>query len=168
MVEEWRATHHPHYEVSNLGRVRSCAPRGGDVRKGKPTVPTIPRILKPGATSTGYPSVAFGRKHGSQNVHVLVAVAFLGPIPPKQEVRHKDDNPANARADNLEYGTRTQNILDAVERGRWSHSKKLTSEQVLAIRDRALTESQASLAREYRVCHAAVWAIVHRRTWRHV
>jgi hypothetical protein len=104
MQEEWRPTHHPDYDVSNLGRVRSRA-RGGL------------RILRPGRSSSGYWSVAFGRGK-SQSVHVLVAAAFIGPCPPGQECRHKDDNRANARADNLEYGKRIDNIHDMILRGR--------------------------------------------------
>lgn len=119
-IEEWRVTHHPDYEVSNLGRVRSWAPQGGNVRHGKPSRPKQPRLLKPGIASHGYPTVSFGRGYGSQCVHRLVATAFLGPCPEGQECRHKDDNRANAKADNLEYGTRLQNVQDMMARkGHW-------------------------------------------------
>jgi hypothetical protein len=104
-IEEWRATWHAHYDVSNLGRVRSVA-RG------------TARILKPGRSSSGYWSVSFGRKAGSQSVHVLVAAAFIGPKPAGCEVRHKDDDRSNACADNLEYGKRIDNVHDMMLRGR--------------------------------------------------
>lgn len=131
MTEEWRPTHHPSYEVSNLGRVRSSAPVGGNMKSrhtglnlSKP--PKAPRLLKPGRSSSGYWSVSFGRISGSQSVHVLVASAFLGICPKGQECRHKDDDRTNARADNLEYGTRQDNVNDMMTRGRsrWSNRAK--------------------------------------------
>lgn len=118
-IEEWRPTHHPAYDVSNLGRVRSRAPRGGNMRNGKPSIPEEPRILKPGLASHGYPTVSFGRLK-SQLVHRLVATAFLGPCPAGQECRHKDDDRTNPCADNLEYGTRQDNVDDMMtRRGHW-------------------------------------------------
>lgn len=106
MIEEWRPTHHPDYDVSNLGRVRSRA-------RGKNNY-----ILKPGIASHGYPTVNFGRNN-SVCVHRLVAAAFLGPCPPKMECRHKDDNRANPRANNLEWGTRADNVRDMLTRNRY-------------------------------------------------
>jgi NUMOD4 motif. len=120
LVEEWRPTHHPDYDVSNLGRVRSRA-RG-----------TI-QILKPGRSSSGYWSVSFGRNN-SQSTHVLVAAAFIGPCPEGQEVRHKDDNRANPISSNLEYGTRKENIADMIKRGRQTYRFKLTPEQQEQVR----------------------------------
>ena len=122
--ECWMFTWHPHYEVSNFGRVRSWAPRGGNVRGKKPKIPVSPRLLKPGRSSSGYLTVAFGRGH-SQCVHVLVAAAFLGLKPEGCEVRHKDDNRENPRLLNLEYGTRQDNVNDMMARNRyWSPKRR--------------------------------------------
>lgn len=116
-MEQWRKTDHPDYEVSNLGRVRSWAKRHP---LHKPV--TEPRLLRPGIASNGYPTVCFGRGD-TRSVHVLVAAAFLGPIPAGQEVRHKDDDRANPRATNLEYGTRQDNVDDMMRRkGHWRHA----------------------------------------------
>lgn len=168
MLEEWRPTYHPDYDVSNLGRVRSRAPQGGDMRNRTtgPSRPKTPRILKPGRSSSGYWSVSFGREHGSQSTHVLVATAFLGPCPKGQEVRHKDDDRSNSRWDNLEYGTRTQNILDAVERGRFrGRFKTLSVGEVKEIRHRySKGETQSSLAKHFDVYARLIWGIVHGRT----
>jgi hypothetical protein len=117
VVEEWRPTAHPDYDVSNLGRVRSRAPQGGNMIHGKPSRPKTPRILKPGIASHGYPTVCFGRGN-TISVHVLVAAAFVGPCPVGCEVRHKDDDRENPKADNLEYGTRRDNVWDMINRGR--------------------------------------------------
>lgn len=117
--ETWKPTHNPYYDISNLGRVRSWHLNGGNTKDpNRPKRRKTPVLLRPGIASHGYPTVSFGRKEGSQCVHVLVAAAFVGPCPDGQEVRHKDDNRANPRADNLEYGTRQDNVNDMMARGR--------------------------------------------------
>lgn len=57
-------------------------------------------------------------------VHQLVARAFIGPCPPGLEVRHKDGNPANNHIDNLEYGTRADNMQDRLNHGNNPHRNK--------------------------------------------
>ncbi len=114
MTEEWRVTSDAAYEVSDWGRVRSYATVGSRLGTRQQT----PRILRVGSCSYGYPHVRLGRRK-CFNVHVLVALAFLGPCPPGQEVRHKDDDTRNPRAENLEYGTRKDNVQDAIQRGRF-------------------------------------------------
>lgn len=109
------------YEVSDLGQVRSVdrswrqkSKSGSDYlhkKKGK--------LLRPGIGGNGYPTVVLGRKAGSKTVHSLVAASFLGPCPIGQEVRHRNGDRADPRLSNLEYGTRSQNIKDAVAHGTW-------------------------------------------------
>ena len=114
MKEEWRPTHHPDYDVSNLGRVRSRAPMG------RPDIsqrPKEPRILKPVYPSHGYACVNFGEGN-SQRVHRLVLIAFVGLCPPGSEALHADDNPRNPALYNLSWNTHRQNLQDAVRRGR--------------------------------------------------
>lgn len=156
-LEEWRPTWHPHYEVSNLGRVRSWARlwRSGE-----------PRILRPGIGSHGYPTVVFGRQHGSQSVHVLVAAAFIGPKPEGQEVRHRDDDRTNPRADNLEYGTRHQNCVDMMVRERRHYT--LNPEKVREIREMLPHYSIREIAAEYRVDKVTINRIAKGEGWAHV
>jgi hypothetical protein len=116
VVEEWRPVPgFPNYEVSSEGRVRSLdhvvwgGPRAGFyTKKG--------RMLRPGAASHNYPTVVLGRGN-TRTVHSLVAEAFIGPYPPGQEVRHKDGDRSNPRLENLEYGTRADNVRDAIRHG---------------------------------------------------
>jgi hypothetical protein len=55
----------------------------------------------------------------------LVAEAFHGKCPPGQEVRHwPDRNPFNNAANNLVYGTRSQNTLDSVQHGTHHETRK--------------------------------------------
>lgn len=173
-VETWRATHHPDYDVSNLGRVRSRA-RG----------PL--RILKSAPNSQGYLQVVFGRRD-SQKIHRLVAAAFIGPCPIGQEVRHKDDNPGNARWDNLEYGTRSQNRMDCVLRGRDRSPKgedsalatQLTNAKARRIKEeiaalpfvgksnRRPKGSLSGIAADWGVSAALIHDMAYGRCWRHV
>lgn len=110
MSEEWRdiSGYEGAYQVSDLGRVRG--PRG--------------RILRAGIASHGYPTVCLGRGN-TRTVHSLVARAFLGPTPEGHEIRHKDGARTNAALANLHFGTRTENILDAVRQGTWMTPKRL-------------------------------------------
>lgn len=97
------------YEVSSAGDVRRLAGGRGSRRS----------VLK-GRLSTGssdtwrtrYLKVALhwnGKRHDTP-VHHLVAEAFLGPRPLGLEINHRDGNPQNNRADNLEYVTHSENV----------------------------------------------------------
>ena len=114
----------PAYEVSTLGRVRSLPQRRRQMSRWGTYYwhSTKGKLLKPGIASNGYPTVAIGRGN-TRTVHSLVAEAFIGPYPEGCEVRHKDGDRENPKLDNLEYGSRTDNIFDAVNHGSW-HSKR--------------------------------------------
>jgi len=60
-------------------------------------------------------------------VHQLIAATFIGPCPSGQEVRHKNGIYHDNRASNLEYGTRSQNVLDSVIHGTYrNHNAEKT------------------------------------------
>lgn len=113
-AETWRpvVTHPGLYEVSDLGRVRSCA---RTVRRGCCLVRLRRRLLAqvPGGRALNYRRVMLDcqpRRHAY--VHHLVAEAFLGPRPPGLLVLHRDDDGSNNRADNLRYGDGDENQMD--------------------------------------------------------
>lgn len=92
----------PGYEVSSLGRVRSWRQHGTQ------------RIKASRPDSLGYRRVDLYR-HGRKvtaSVHALVAEAFHGRRPDGLQVRHLDGNPANNEAENLAYGTASENNRD--------------------------------------------------------
>jgi len=97
---------YPNYQISDRGTVRG--PRG---------------VLKPWLQKRGgYPAVRLSKgTYASQKnwcVHTLVANAFLGPKPTsKHEVCHRDSNPTNNRVSNIYWGTRADNVRDAMNRG---------------------------------------------------
>lgn len=61
-----------------------------------------------------YPSISIGRANGKVRVHRLQAFQLFGEeiYKPTIEVRHKDDDSKNFRADNLILGTHVQNSFD--------------------------------------------------------
>ena len=97
------------YEVSNIGRVRSLARivECNDGRKRK----IKDRTLKGSRNSGGYYGITL-HKDGctkSVNIHRIVAEAFVPNPLEKEEVNHKDENPGNNHASNLEWVTAKEN-----------------------------------------------------------
>ena len=71
-------------------------------------------------------------------VHRLISWAFLGKQEKGIEVRHINGNGLDNRIGNLCYGTKSQNMIDAINQGTFSMGEihpccKLTTEQVLEI-----------------------------------
>jgi len=121
----------------------------------------------------GYLTVGLHKdgKQYTKKVHQLVAAAFLGPCPEGQEVRHKNSNPSDNRADNLTYGTRSDNERDKIangtsNRGTGNGRAKLSPAEVLAIRndDRGRNE----IAAEYNVSISTIYRIQTRQNWNHI
>lgn len=52
-----------------------------------------------------------------EKIHRLVLESFVGPCPLGNECRHLNGNPMDNRLDNLKWGTRSENQLDAVQHG---------------------------------------------------
>lgn len=62
-------------------------------------------------------TVKIDGKKISQNIHVLVAEAFLGLRPKGQQINHIDGNKLNNSVDNLEYISPKLNIKHSFEMG---------------------------------------------------
>ena len=119
MSERWRPIFNfPAYMVSDQGRVYSHR---------------MQKYLRPGIASNGYPTVALGRGN-TRTLHSLVAEAFIGLCPKGQEVRHRDGIRANPKLSNLRYGTRRDNILDAIAHGT-RNSKTVNPAKALETKD---------------------------------
>jgi hypothetical protein len=119
MSEEWRPVpdYEGLYEISSYGQVRTV-PRQITRRNGRKfTVRACLRKLVP--NRYGYLTVRLSNQgiHLPREIHALVAIAFNGPRPPGMDVRHLDGDKLNNARENLAYGTRTENILDAVAHG---------------------------------------------------
>lgn len=111
------------YEVSDQGHVRSLdrTIEYVDGRSGK-TCTRFAKgvVLKPGAAKSGHLHVVLCG--ATRTVHSLVADAFIGPRPDEYEVRHINGQPADCRATNLEYGTRSDNTEDSKRHGTHFHA----------------------------------------------
>ena len=122
MTEEWRAIagHEGAYEVSNLGRVRSLErlSRGGRRIGG--------RDLKLVRGSGGYLQVNLYGASGPRAmlVHRLVLAAFGGAPGEGMQARHLDGDQSNNRADNLAWGTSSENIRDQLRHGTQANARK--------------------------------------------
>jgi len=88
----------PGYEASSAGFIRN---------KKRPHV-----NLNPWTHPSGHLYVKIGGKKGQ--VHHFVMEAFGKVRPEVLECRHLDGNPKNNAIDNLEWGTRSQNVLDYI------------------------------------------------------
>lgn len=156
------------YQASTEGRIRSVDRIVFSRNRftGNPFPRTIHgQILKPGRyCKTGHQSVVLGRGTNGKPVHQLIMRTFVGEPCEGQEVRHKNGNPTDNRLENLEYGTRTENILDVFRQGKaW---RKLTADDVQAIR-RALSMGRpgAAIANEYGVSRSSISSIKQGRTF---
>lgn len=99
------------YEVSSLGELRRSAP-------GKRT--WIGKIIKKGIAKGYYKVDLYGhdKKHHTHNLHRLLALTFLGPPPtPLHTVNHKDGIKLNNRIDNLEWATKSEQMIHAYQNG---------------------------------------------------
>jgi hypothetical protein len=101
----------------------------------------------PNVDKYGYERVSAHRRGSSDGqwqtyslpVHVAVALAFHGPRPEGTQVRHVDGHQQNNRADNLAYGTPSENGEDKRRHGSAAGERngrsKLTDAQRREIRD---------------------------------
>lgn len=123
--EEWRAVDgfDGVYEVSSLGRIRSLNREVSSANRHGPFVARLKgRKLKLEMLANGYYFVRLGLGERGRAwlvpVHQLVLTAFHGPRPNGNVARHLNDEKTDNRAENLAWGTRSENALDAQKNGR--------------------------------------------------
>lgn len=127
--ETWRR--HPvfsRYEVSDHGRVRNAQGH----------------VMRMFRNRAGYLSIGLRNGPGrsvTALVHQLVARAFIGLCPDGMEVLHGDGDPSNNRLGNLRYGTRSENVRDAVRHGRNANAAKARCSRGHLLADCNLRES---------------------------
>lgn len=105
------------YEVSDQGRVRSL-----DRYRTAGGSPYLTKGQILAATLSGhYYSVklrAPGQKGQTRRVHILVALAFLGPRPEGMDTCHNNGDKSDNRLSNLRYDSHAANAADMVAHGR--------------------------------------------------
>jgi hypothetical protein len=166
------------YEVSDLGRVRSVT-RNTNMwhRSGRGVVRrTRGKILATVPDGHGYPTLGLAEKSGGKTVrttwarvHILVLEAFAGPAPDSHECLHHDDDPANAELTNLRWGTRAENVADAIRNTGSANGAKLSAVDVSEILDLLEGGNIAShIALVYGVWPSTICSINSGRTWGHL
>lgn len=173
-TEEFRPVEgFPGYRVSNLGRVQSCWRMGPAKAKHDES---CWRDLKPGMMRDGYKFVSLhrdGRQYTRKN-SVLVAIAFHGAKPPGMVCRHLNGNPGDDRAENLAWGTYSQNIHDAIRHGTFplgekaKRSRLKTADVVRIVGMLAAGDLIKDIAARFGVSSTTVADIAAGRTWAHL
>ncbi len=174
-TEQWRDVvgYEWHYQVSDMGRVRSF--------RSNP-----PRILKQNTSWQGYKRICLSKKNKTRNfsIHVLVLEAFVGPKPEGMQARHfPDRDKANNRLANLSWGTQEENSTDKVIHGTSLIGRKrpdmqgekscqavLNDEKVLQAR--AMWKSgnylQRELAAIFGMSKSGIQKILNGGSWKHL
>lgn len=152
------------YEVSSHGRIRKQTDKGW-------------KQINPYVTTSGHLMVGLHKfkKRTQLMMHRIVAEAFIGPIPNKMLVHHKDTDKTNNRKDNLEIVTTRFNTQHACDTGLIKHAKgekhgraKLTEADVREIRRRAAFTNDFKLSRMFGVSPTHIADVVARKFWKHV
>lgn len=175
-METWKPIpNFSRYEASDYGNLRSMN------YKNTKTV----KVLTPAKSPDGYMKTMLVDDSGqykSWTVHKFVALTFLGDIPEGMEINHKNGNKVDNSLDNLEYVTRSENILHSYAMGLQPKPKgsnnpfaKLTEQQVQEIREyhanfKGRYYGRKALAEKYGVSVAQIKDIITRRrnSWSHV
>ena len=110
------------YQISNYGRVKSFPRKGTELKE---------KIIKVRQNNYGYLVVGLCKNNFRKYylIHRLVAKAFI-PNPDNLPcVNHKDENPKNAKATNLEWCTHKYNInYGTVQKRRSAQSQKVINQ----------------------------------------
>jgi hypothetical protein len=157
------------YEVSDAGRVASCARVVPHKTGGQLTLPR--RIMRPTTRSSGGYQLVNLYRDGKQHpryIHALVLTAFVGPRPSDHDACHADGNRTHNSLVNLRWGTRRENSSDTVRHGRSTRGVRaagsvLTEGAVRAIK--ADPRIHRLIAADNGVCRQAIDDIKSGRNW---
>jgi hypothetical protein len=118
MKEQWKDIkgYESHYQVSNLGNVKSVCRLIKNSRYGNGVIKE--RYLKPAINCHGYVFVSLCLNGVSKSfrIHRLVAVAFIENSENKEQVNHINGIKSDNRLDNLEWSTRSENVLHSYQK----------------------------------------------------
>jgi hypothetical protein len=158
MIEEWRAVlgYEGVYEVSDLGRVRSVA--HVIVRANGARQSIAARLLATRGVGSRRAYLGVHLSHmgvkSDRGVHTLVAEAFIGPRPDGREVRHINGDGRDNRAENLAWGTHSENELDKVRHGTHQQASKIACKSGHQLAGRNLIRARQG-RRDCRACNYA-------------
>lgn len=175
MKERWRwiPGYEGRYKVSDRGRVRSVDRYVRTVSKTGTEAQrlVVGRVLRPQKHSAGYHHVGLDQRVAL--IHLLVLLAFRGNVPRGKQGAHNDGDKRNNVLKNLRYATPKENQKDRYKhgtdnRGERNKSSKLTTSQVLKIRDIGTRIPQRALARRFGVSQGHVSRLRNKEQWSHI
>jgi hypothetical protein len=178
--EDWRDIkgYEGYYQVSNLGRVRSCERKVPAAPNGIRYLITIRQKIM---TQTAqvfhkkkYCRVGLNKKGKKKmhSVHRLVAIAFLENFDGKPQVNHINGETRDNTVSNLEWCTASENIIHSFKSlgrrmdGDHHVNRKLSSKDVLFIRSMRRKMSVKCLAAKYGVHPNTITEINTRKSWK--
>lgn len=119
IIEEWKSieNYEGFYEVSNLGNIKNSK---------------TGRVLKPTDRGNGYYCCTLCKNGTRKNIdiHRLVAKAFIDNPENKPEVNHIDGNKQNNCVENLEWATRSENEIHAMDNDLCKYNKPIKATNV--------------------------------------
>lgn len=155
-----------HYQVSNLGRVKSIKFSNYRIMKTK--------------LCHGYPQVGLrllNKPRKFMYIHRLLGIHFLDNPNNYEEINHKDGNRSNNNLTNLEWCSSSQNIKHSFDKlgkqPRWGEKcnfAKLTKNEVLKIKDLLNnTElTQKEIGKRFGVGQQQISRIKNKVRWSHL
>ena len=158
------------YEVSNQGRVRRIGSKRGA---------TVGKILKPMSRGRReYLEIGLykNNKKITKLVHRIVLESFDGLPEKHEECNHKNGIKIDNKLTNLEWVTRSQNILHKFRtlkyeapNGENNGRSKLKSNDILKIRKLCIQgSSQKDIAKQFHVHTTTISNIKNNKTWKHI
>lgn len=165
-MEIWKQVvgYEGYYSVSNFGRIR---------REGKQHGATIGYISNHQICPvTGYDK-KFLCKNGHRkpnNVHDIVANAFLGTKPVGFEVNHINGIRHDNRCENLEYVSKSQQQIHARRVLKKTNAIKLTKDDIINIRNQHKRGklNNVQLGKLYNVSDGHICNIVNMKSWKYI
>ena len=152
---------YPNYKVSTTGEVWSCK---------------YHKFLKFSFDRRGYARVKLYNESSKCTVlvHRLVGIAFIPNPSGKRTINHKDGVKSNNNVSNLEWATDSENAIHAFNTGLRKapkqKSRKLSREEVLSVRKLYFEnhEKQRDIAIKYGMNQRAIWAVIHKKTYKEI
>lgn len=137
-------------------------------------------VIEPSVDGRGYYRIHLNGEYGGHRLHKLILLTFSGAPFEGAIGCHKNDIKSDNRADNLYWGTSSDNQKDAVRNGGREYSKfkikrgeesnlsKYTAEQIIALRKEYTGEwgQIERLAKKYNMHATNVGLIVKGKRWK--
>ena len=165
------------YQASTLGNIRSLdkiVPKWNKPYKRK----VKGKILKKNLINGGYLAISLhkNKEQKSYKISRLIAKTFIPNPNNKPEVNHINSIRTDDRVSNLEWCTRSENMLHSYKYGNNTQvgsnnaSSKLTDEKVIKMRSMYKTKKykQKELAKIFNVSKITAHNVLRHKTWTHL